>query len=44
MYNTIVVGTDGSPNALDALRVAAKIGGRSSRSTVHVVVTYRPVS
>ncbi|HEX7168640.1 MAG TPA: universal stress protein [Acidimicrobiales bacterium] len=42
MFRSIVVGTDGSPTAAEAVRQAtelAKLGG----ATVHVVSAYRPI-
>lgn len=43
MYETIVVGTDGSPTASEAVRVAGSLA-KLCGATVHVVTAYRPVS
>ncbi|MCP4223154.1 MAG: universal stress protein [Actinomycetia bacterium] len=44
MFNTIVVGTDGSANAEDAIREVAAIAQWTPDSTVHVVAACRPLS
>lgn len=44
MFKTIVVGTDGSRNAEDALRVAADLASRNAGSVVHVVAAHKPLS
>lgn len=43
MFETIVVGTDGSDTATTALRRAAELA-RLSGGTLHIVSAYRPVS
>ena len=43
MYKTIVVGTDGSPTAAEAVRVAGQMAQLCGAS-VHVVTAYRPTS
>ena len=43
MFETIVVGTDGSETATTALRRAAELA-RLSRGTLHIVSAYRPAS
>lgn len=43
MYKRIVVGTDGSPSALSAVRQAADLA-RQSGAELHVVTAYRPMS
>ncbi|HVE95285.1 MAG TPA: universal stress protein [Acidimicrobiales bacterium] len=43
MFKTIVVGTDGSPTAADAVRATGKLA-QLSGATVHVVTAYRPTS
>ena len=42
MFKKIVVGTDGSQNAEEAIRVAAEIAAGAG-ATLHVVAAYRPV-
>ena len=42
MFQSIVVGTDGSPTALEAVRQAAELAARLS-ARVHVVCVYEPV-
>ena len=42
MYSTIVVGTDGSDHALDAVRRAGQLARLSGSSTVHVVHAIAP--
>ncbi|MGI9596277.1 MAG: universal stress protein [Acidimicrobiales bacterium] len=44
MYSTIVVDTDGSRDAEQALRAAAELAGLSANPEVHVVTAYRPLS
>ena len=44
MFNTIVVGTDGSNGAEGALRAAAIVAGCSPDATVHVVTAYEPLT
>ena len=43
MFSTIVVGTDGSPDAERALEVAAGLARMEGRPDVHVVTAYRPL-
>lgn len=43
MYKTIVVGTDGSPTATEAVRVAAALA-RCFGAVIHVVRAYQPAS
>lgn len=43
MYKRIVVGTDGSPSALTAVRAAADLA-RQSGAELHIVTAYRPMS
>ena len=43
VYKTIVVGTDGSPTAAEAVRAAGKLAELCG-ATVHVVTAYRPTS
>ena len=42
MFRTIVVGTDGSTTAAEAVRQAAQLA-RLSGATVHIVSAYRPL-
>lgn len=42
MYSSIVVGTDGSDHALDAVRRAGQLAALSGASTVHVVYAVAP--
>ncbi len=44
MFKTIVVGTDGSTNAEDAIRQAAALAESTPSSTVHVIAAYKPLS
>ena len=44
MYTTIVVGTDGSGHALDAVRRAGQLARLSGSATVHVVHAIAPQS
>lgn len=44
MFNTIIVGTDGSSNAERAVRIAADLAKTIPGCTVHVVAAYRPLS
>ena len=44
MFSTIVVGTDGSKNAEQALQVSAELAKRLPASSVHVVAAYKPLS
>ena len=44
MYECIVVGTDGSKRAHDAVRVAGELAGFTPDSTIHVVAASRPFS
>lgn len=44
MFKSIVVGTDGSANAEDALRIAAEFASRDSGATLHVVAAFKPLS
>ncbi len=44
MFSTIVVGTDGSPDAEDALRAAAEFARLNPDTKVHVVSAFRPIS
>lgn len=43
MFRSIVVGTDGSPTAQEAVRKAVELA-RSGDATLHVVAAYRPVT
>lgn len=43
VFSTIVVGTDGSPDAEQALRAAAKLAGLDPATNVHVVAAFRPI-
>lgn len=42
MYTSIVVGTDGSDHALDAVRRAGQLAQQSASSSVHVVYAIAP--
>ncbi len=44
MYQTIVVGTDGSERALDAVRRAGQVAKLSGAKSVHVVAAGEPLS
>ena len=44
MYTTILVGTDGSAPALEAVKAAGEIALRFDVDTVHVVAGYRPIT
>ena len=44
MFSTIVVGTDGSPDAEDALRAAAELARLNPDTKVHVVSAFQPIS
>jgi nucleotide-binding universal stress UspA family protein len=44
MYTTILVGTDGSGPAQQAIIAAAEIARRFEIETIHVVTGYRPIS
>ncbi len=44
MFKTIVVGTDGSANAEDAIQEAAALAESTPGSTMHVVAACRPLS
>ena len=43
MFSTIVVGTDGSPDAEDALRAAAELARLNPDTEVHVVSAFQPI-
>ncbi len=43
MFSTIVVGTDGSPDAQQALQTAAKLAGLDPATKVHVVAAFHPI-
>ena len=43
MFSTIVVGTDGSPDAEDALRAAAELARLNPETKVHVVGAFQPI-
>ncbi len=43
MYKRIVVGTDGSPSAMQAVRAAAELA-RQNGAELHLVTAYRPMS
>lgn len=43
MFSTIVVGTDGSPDAEDALRAAAELARLNPDTKVHVVGAFQPI-
>lgn len=43
MYKRIVVGTDGSPSALQAVKAAAELA-KPSGAELHLVTAYRPMS
>lgn len=43
MFSTIVVGTDGSPDAEHALRAAANLARLDPAAKVHVVSAFRPI-
>lgn len=44
MFKTIVVGTDGSRNADDAVRAAADLASRDPGSVIRVVAAHKPLS
>lgn len=44
MYERIVVGTDGSKRALDAVRTAGRLSQLCDSATLHVVTACRPYS
>jgi nucleotide-binding universal stress UspA family protein len=44
MLSRIVVSTDGSPDASEAIRVAAQVASGAPGSVVHVVTAYDPLS
>lgn len=44
MFSTIVVGTDGSPDARRALEAAASLGSLTDQVDVHVVTAFHPLS
>lgn len=44
MYQRILVGTDGSPRALDAVRVAGNLAELSGANQLHVVAACRPLT
>lgn len=44
MFTTIVVGTDDSPTAREAVEAAGELARRFGVETVHVVCGYRPIS
>jgi nucleotide-binding universal stress UspA family protein len=44
MFRTIVVGTDGSPDAVAAVRTAGELAAGVGIDTVHIVTGYRPLS
>jgi len=43
VFSTIVVGTDGSPDAEDALRAAAEMARVNPDTKIHVIGAYRPI-
>lgn len=43
MFSTIVVGTDGSPDAEQALRATAKLAKLAPAANVHVVAAFHPI-
>jgi len=43
VFSTIVVGTDGSPDAEDALRAAAELARLNPEAKVHVVGAFQPI-
>lgn len=43
MYERIVVGTDGSPTAMEAVREAARLA-KLCDATLHIVTAFRPIS
>lgn len=43
MFSTIVVGTDGSPDANQALRATAKLAKLAPGAKIHVVAGFRPI-
>ena len=43
MFSTIVVGTDGSPDAEQALRAAARLASLDPATKVHVVAAFHPI-
>lgn len=43
MFSTIVVGTDGSPDAEDALRAAAELAKLNPDTKIHVVGAFKPI-
>lgn len=43
VFSTIVVGTDGSPDAEDALRAAAELARMNPDTKVHVVGAFQPI-
>lgn len=44
VFSTIVVGTDGSPDAERALRAAAELAKLEGATAIHVVAAYTPLS
>ena len=43
MFSSIVVGTDGSPSAADAVKKAVELA-KLCGAQVHIVTAYRPIS
>lgn len=44
MFSRIVVGTDGSLDATEAMKIAGQIATLSPAGTVHVITAYKPLS
>lgn len=44
MFSRIVVGTDGSPDASEAVKVAGQLASVAPAGTVHVVTAYEPLT
>ena len=44
MFNSIVVGTDGSDTAARAVELAAELAGTQTGATLHIVSVSKPLS
>src|SRR6266566_8420874 len=44
MFKTIVVGTDGSESAAQAVRIAADLAGTQGDATLHIVSVQKPMA